>query len=88
MSPIQTYMIQTFRRSQNVVGGLDITTNKSAREYLPRTFVGVMDQDNDGLTETIVLYSGNYTRQMDASTTLKHFGVKSSMRFDGGVVQA
>ncbi|CCH64698.1 hypothetical protein RINTHM_2190 [Richelia intracellularis HM01] len=70
------------------MGGLDITTNKSAREYLPRTFVGVMDQDNDGLTETIVLYSGNYTRQMDASTTLKHFGVKSSMRFDGGVVQA
>ncbi|MDJ0675440.1 MAG: phosphodiester glycosidase family protein [Calothrix sp. MO_167.B42] len=84
IAKIQTYMVQTFKIVQDVVGGLDITANKSANKYLPRTFVGVGDRDGDGVTETVMFYSSNYARQIDASATLRGFGAKATMMLDGG----
>lgn len=84
IAKIQTYMVQTFKTVENVLGGLDITANKSANKYLPRTFVGVGDRDGDGVTETVIFYSSNYARQIDASATLRGFGAKAGMMLDGG----
>lgn len=84
IAKIQTYMVKTFSDVKNVVGGLDITANKSAHKYLPRTFVGVGDRDGDGVTETVMFYSSNYARQIDASATLRGFGAKAVMMLDGG----
>jgi len=84
IAKIQTYMVQTFKIVQDVVGGLDITANKSANKYLPRTFAGVGDRDGDGVTETVMFYSSNYARQIDASATLRGFGAKATVMLDGG----
>ncbi len=62
----------------DIVGGLDVTANKSANRYLPRTFVGV-NRD-----KKILFYSSNHARQIDATNTLKAFGAKEMIMLDGG----
>ncbi len=81
---IQNYMVQTFHKFPNVLGGLDMNANKSAKKYLPRTFVGVRDEDGDGDKETVIFYSSNYARQIDASRVLRSFGASSIVMLDGG----
>jgi Phosphodiester glycosidase len=66
------------RLSMDIVGALDVTANKSANRYLPRTFVGV---NRDKKT---IFYSSNYARQIDATNTLKAFGAKEMAMLDGG----
>ncbi|PAX45739.1 phosphodiester glycosidase family protein, partial [Brunnivagina elsteri] len=82
---IANYAPETFDSSTpDVVGGLDVNANKSAASNLPRTFVGVRDDDGDRLKETVILYSSNYARQIDASNVLKSFGVSDMVMLDGG----
>lgn len=64
--------------STDIVGALDVTANKSANRYLPRTFVGI-NRDNK-----IIFYSSNYARQIDATNTLKAFGAAYMAMLDGG----
>lgn len=81
---IQTYLQQTFARFPEVVGALDVNADKYATRYLPRTFVGVRDVNGDRTQETVLLYSSNYARQIDASTVLKDFGASAEAMLDGG----
>lgn len=81
---IQPYSTGSFRRFPEVVGALDANANKAARKYLPRTFVGVRDHNGDNLNETVIFYSSNYARQVDARNTLKCFGANNTAMLDGG----
>ncbi|MBW4619492.1 MAG: phosphodiester glycosidase family protein [Cyanosarcina radialis HA8281-LM2] len=82
---IQPYDLVTFDRDfPDVVGALDPAANKSAEKYLPRTFVGILDDDGDANTETVIFYSSNSARQIDAVNTLKSFGTSSEAMLDGG----
>ncbi|WP_315788050.1 phosphodiester glycosidase family protein [Fischerella sp. JS2] len=81
---IQTYLQQTFARFPEVVGVLDVNADKYPTRYLPRTFVGVRDVNGDRIQETVLLYSSNYARQIDASRVLKDFGASAQAMLDGG----
>lgn len=82
---IQPYNKLTFDNSTpDVVGALDPTANKSASKYLPRTFVGVRDDDGNGSLETVILFSSASARQIDATNILKDFGAISTAMLDGG----
>jgi hypothetical protein len=82
---IQPYNRVTFDRDfPDVVGALDPVANKSADKYLPRTFVGILDDDGDGNLETVIFYSSTSARQIDAVNTLKSFGTSSEAMLDGG----
>ena len=81
---IQSYAKETFDSTPEVVGALDVTANKSALSYLPRTFVGVRDDDGNGTKETVIFYSSSYARQIDASNVLTGFGASVTAMLDGG----
>lgn len=81
---IQTYLQQTFARFPEVVGALDVNADKYAARYLPRTFIGVRDDNGDRTPETVLLYSSNYARQSDASKVLRDFGADAQAMLDGG----
>lgn len=76
---ISPYARSIFDDKSNLdaVGALDVTADKSATRYLPRTFVGV----NNG---TVIFYSSNYARQIDATNALKAFGASNMAMLDGG----
>ncbi len=84
MSSIQPYTTESFRRFPEVVGALDPNANKAATKYLPRTFVGVRDDNGDNLNETVIFYSSNSARQIDAKNALICFGANASAMLDGG----
>jgi hypothetical protein len=81
---IQSYAKETFDSMPEVVGGLDAVADKSAFSYLPRTFVGVRDDDGNGTKETVIFYSSSYARQIDASNVLRGFGASATAMLDGG----
>jgi Phosphodiester glycosidase len=81
---IQSYAKETFDSMPDVVGALDVVANKSAFSYLPRTFVGVRDNDGNGTKETVIFYSSSYGRQIDASNVLTGFGASATAMLDGG----
>ena len=81
---IQNYTKQLFSRFPEVLGALHPLANKSAQRYLPRTFIGVSDQDKNGIQESVVLYSSNYARQIDAIKVLRNFGCNAIAMLDGG----
>jgi hypothetical protein len=81
---IQPYSTESFRRFPEVIGALDAKANKAATKYLPRTFVGVRDDNGDNLNETVIFYSSNYARQVDARNALICFGANRSAMLDGG----
>lgn len=81
---IQPYSTETFRRFPEVIGALDAKANKAATKYLPRTFVGVRDDNGDRINETVIFYSSNYARQVDARNALTCFGANKSAMLDGG----
>jgi hypothetical protein len=77
ISPYGRNIFET-KSSTDIVGALDVTANKSANRYLPRTFVGINPD------KKIIFYSSNYARQIDATSTLKAFGAKEMAMLDGG----
>jgi Phosphodiester glycosidase len=84
-SSIQPYSRGTFDSGiPNVVGGLDPTANKDKYSNIPRTFVGVRDDNNDGHSETVIFFSSAYATQAWAVKILESFGAGSKMMLDGG----
>jgi hypothetical protein len=71
-------------KTPNFIGGLNVTANKSLEKSLPRTFVGVKDEDNNGVNETVIFYSSAAARQRDASHVLDSFGANHKIMLDGG----
>lgn len=81
---IQNYTKQLFSHFPEVLGTLHPLANKSVQKYLPRTFIGVSDRDNNGTQESVILYSSNYARQIDATKVLRDFGCSAIAMLDGG----
>jgi hypothetical protein len=68
----------------DVVAGLTQTANKRSDSYTGRTFVGVDDRDQDGLTEVVLIFNSRISRQVDAVGVLQSFGADQVMMLDGG----
>ena len=81
---IQNYTKQLFSHFPEVLGALHPLADKSSQKYLPRTFIGVSDLDNNGTQESVVLYSSNYARQIDAIKVLRDFRCRTIAMLDGG----
>lgn len=84
-SSIQAYSRATFDSGiPDVVGALDPAANKSSTSYIPRTFVGVRDDDGNGHSETVMFFSSKYATQAGAASVLNSFGAGSKAMLDGG----
>ncbi|HEY0100453.1 MAG TPA: phosphodiester glycosidase family protein [Pyrinomonadaceae bacterium] len=84
-SSIQAYNSTTFDQGiSDVVGGLDPTANKDRYSNIPRTFVGVRDDNGDGHCETVIFFSSKYATQAWATNILTGFGTVARMMLDGG----
>jgi hypothetical protein len=68
----------------DIVAGLAEDAPKNIKKYVGRTFVGVVDQDGDGESETVLLFNTRTARQVDAAGTLYNFGASRVMMLDGG----
>ncbi len=69
----------------NILGGLAEDARKSPNKYVGRTFVGVADQNRDGIYETLLIFNTQAARQRDAADTLRSFGAQKVMMLDGGL---
>lgn len=86
-SSIQPYNKDMFNWGiPDLVGGLDNSANKDGQRnsYIPRTYVGVRDDNGDGHSETVVFFSSAYATQDWAVNILSGFGAGSKMMLDGG----
>lgn len=68
----------------DIVAGLAEDAPKNIKKYVGRTFVGVVDQDGDGKSETMFLFNTSSARQVDAANVLYDFGATQVMMLDGG----
>jgi len=68
----------------NIVAGLTEDASKSPSHFVARTFVGILDQDQDGKFETLLIFNTMTARQSDAADVLKSFGAAKVMMLDGG----
>ena len=70
--------------SPDVIGGLDTSADKGINSLVPRTFIGVRDDDRNGVAETVLLFSSKLATQPYASSVLTNFGASRVMMLDGG----
>jgi hypothetical protein len=68
----------------NILVGLTEDARKSPNKYVGRTFIGVDDEDGDGKSDTILIFSTKSARQKDAAKVLRSFGADKVMMLDGG----
>jgi hypothetical protein len=68
----------------NIIAGLTEDAKKQKKRYTGRTFVGIDDYDQNGIYETLLIYTSKTARQVDASNVLKDFGADKMMMLDGG----
>ncbi|MDX6500498.1 MAG: hypothetical protein QOG23_3758 [Blastocatellia bacterium] len=84
-SSIQNYAQSIFNTgSPDVIGCLDTTANKAPTVYQQRTFVGVRDDDRNGIYETVMFFSSSSATQSGARSVLTGFGAASQCMLDGG----
>lgn len=69
----------------NIVAGLAEDARKSPDKFVGRTFVGVADRNDDGIHETLLIFSTQAARQRDAAKVLRQFGAQKVMMLDGGL---
>lgn len=68
----------------DIQGGLSEAANKRANKYVPRTFIGLADQDGNGRYEILLVFNTQTARQVDAVQVLHDFGAAQVMMLDGG----
>ena len=68
----------------DIVAGLAEDAPKNIKKYVGRTFVGVVDQDGNGESETVLLFNTRTARQVDAAGVLYIFCARRVMILDGG----
>ncbi|MGB9585853.1 MAG: phosphodiester glycosidase family protein [Anaerolineales bacterium] len=74
-----------FSTAPNILSGLSETSRKSPEKFVGRTFAGVRDDNGDGVFETLLLFSTQTARQIDAAQTLRDFGAQKVLMLDGGL---
>lgn len=66
------------------VGALDPEASKDKNAAIPRTFLGLRDDDADGNYEIVVLFSSTAATQSSAASILSSFGATEILMLDGG----
>ncbi|MBD1894523.1 phosphodiester glycosidase family protein [Coleofasciculus sp. FACHB-129] len=68
----------------NIIVGLSEKANKFMNKNLGRTFMGVLDRDSNGISETVLIFNSSDSTQFHAVQTLKKFGADQVVMLDGG----
>lgn len=68
----------------NIIAGLHEEANKNAPKTLGRTFVGIDDQNKDGLFEMVLILNTSTATQKQVASVLRDFGADKVMMLDGG----
>jgi len=68
----------------NIIGGLKPDADKGVNTETGRTFVGVKDNNNDGLSETLLIFTSPTATQYRAAEVLRYFGASEVIMLDGG----
>lgn len=68
----------------DIIAGLSESANKRSKHYTGRTFIGVDDQDGNGVNEIVFIFNTKTARQVDAAEVLRSFGADEVMMLDGG----
>lgn len=83
ISPFSGFALYRSAAPQIMVG-LSESASVRSFEELGRTYFGIVDDDGDGLSEILLLYSATAVTQDTAVTTLRAFGARETMMLDGG----
>jgi hypothetical protein len=72
--------------SSNAIVGLSTSISINSTTRIGRTMIGVLDEDNDGYNEKVIIFNSSYANSNEAISVLKSFGVLSTniMQLDGG----
>lgn len=70
--------------SNNSLVGLTEDADKGINTRKARTFIGVLDNDNNGKNEIVLIFNSQFSTQPEAATILKDFGASKVVMFDGG----
>ncbi|KPQ35491.1 MAG: putative periplasmic protein (DUF2233) [Phormidium sp. OSCR] len=68
----------------NLLVGLDEWADKGIKRAVGRTFVGVGDRNQDGISETLWIFNSPEATQLRASRVLRALGADGVMMLDGG----
>jgi len=68
----------------DIVAGLTEDAEKASKLAVGRTFVGILDQNNDGRFETLLVFNTTIARPPAAASVLRGFGAQKVMMLDGG----
>ena len=83
-SAVDQAALTSFGSAPDILGTLDWTYSKNSTSPIPRTFVGVQDQDGNGTRETLLIFSSALATQSYARQQLINFGANEIVMFDGG----
>ena len=81
---IQPYRNATFDSFPDVIGALAAQADKSASSRLGRTFVGIINTNNDSVSNTVLFFSSAAATQAHAETVLRQSGATEIAMLDGG----
>lgn len=68
----------------DILSGLSEDANRDSSALIGRTFIGIDDADDNGTTETVLIFSSKTTRTADAAGVLRHFGADDVIMLDNG----
>jgi hypothetical protein len=68
----------------NILAGLTENANKNPYSSVGRTFAGVVDNDEDGYYEILLIFNSKTATQAHAADILRSFGADKIIMFDGG----
>lgn len=68
----------------HIISGLTENANKRAKYAVGRTFLAVLDQDGDRISETILVLNTLSATQSHAANVLREWGAEKVMMLDGG----
>lgn len=83
---IETLDIREFYSSEasNIIAGLKPDADKGLNDETGRTFIGIKDNNWDGIMETVLIFTSESATQFHAAEVLRYFGAREVMMLDGG----
>lgn len=70
--------------ASNIIGGLKPDADKGLNDETGRTFIGIKDNNWDGIMETVLIFTSQSSTQFHAAEVLRYFGAREVMMLDGG----
>ena len=83
---IKTLDIREFYSSEasNIIAGLKPDADKGLNDETGRTFIGIKDNNWDGIMETVLIFTSQSATQFHAAEVLRYFGAREVIMLDGG----